>query len=177
MTKINGDKEETMITGQVQQVKREGDRVALKIGGTWYSAFTNSERMDDVTKDVLSKVAEGHEVQCEIYENKGYKNIGSAIWVTAADAQPGETPKPNPLPPGEASKPAWSGGKSGGGGGYKAYPPAEVEAAKMASFSSSYAKDVVVALIASGVIKDAGAAGDAVQAIALKIYNTLKGLK
>jgi hypothetical protein len=177
MTKINGDKEEIMITGQVQQVKREGDRVALKIGGTWYSAFTNSERMDDVTKDVLSKVAEGHEVQCEIYENKGYKNIGSAIWVTAADAQPGETPKPAPLPEGDktAGKPAWKPG--GGGGGYKAYPPAEVEAAKMASFSSSYAKDVVVALIASGVFKDAGDAGDAVQAIALKIYNTLKGLK
>jgi hypothetical protein len=174
MTKINGDKEEIMITGQVQQVKREGDRVALKIGGTWYSAFTNSERMDEVTKDVLSKVAEGHEVQCEIYENKGYKNIGSAIWVTAADAQPGETPKPKPLPEGDkGGKPAW---KPGGGGGYKAYPPAEVETAKFPAFAQSYAKDVTIELLRMGKL-ETDKVGGFMNSMAVSIFQNLKGMK
>jgi hypothetical protein len=174
ITKIHSKsvKEDTMLSGQVQQVKREGDRVALKVGGSWYSAFTNSDRMDDATRGVLAGVVEGQEVSLEIYENKGFKNIGAATWL--APAEGGEAPKPKPLSPSE-SKPAW-GGKSGGGG-YKAYPPAEVEAAKQASFSMSYSKDVVVALIASKDIVSVEAAGDALQSIAFKIFETMKGLK
>lgn len=164
-----------MLTGTISKKIVEGDRVALQIGGTWYSQFKTSERIDDVTRDILEQCQVGHEVQFDVYENRGYKNIGALLWVTREGEAPGEVPKPTAPAP-SADKPKWTPRAGGGGGGYKGYPPAEVEKAKYASFSTSYAKDLTVALVAQGAFPVPEAAIAFLEDAAKRVHKILTGL-
>lgn len=173
-TPANGPKEgPNMLTGTIEKKFVDGNRVAVTIGGKRMSAFLDSERMDDVTRDVLTNCEVGHEIQYETYENKGYVNISAALWVDVDGAH-----KKVAAPPAAASSGGskWAGKSGGGGGGYKGYPPAEVETAKYPAFAQSYAKDVTLDLIRAGKL-DAGLVGSFMNSLAISIYNNLKGMK
>lgn len=163
-----------MLTGTIEKKFVDGNRVSLTIGGKRMSAFLDSERMDDVTKDVLNHCEVGHEIQYETYENKGYTNISAALWVDVDGAHKKTTP-----PAGSSTgggRPAYAGKAGGGGGGYKAYPPAEVEVAKFPAFAQSYAKDVTIEMLRLGKI-EADKVGGFMNSLAVSIYQNLKGMK
>lgn len=171
-TSASGPKEGPhMLTGTIEKKFVDGNRVGLTIGGKRMSAFLDSEWMDDVTKDVLNHCEVGHEIQYEPYENKGYTNISAALWVDVDGAHKKTTPPPSASTGG---KPPYSGRT--GGGGYKSFPPAEVEAAKYPAFSQSYAKDVTIALLTAGKL-DSDKVGVFMNSLAVSIYQNLKGMK
>lgn len=164
------------LTGTVTFKKHEGqgtdrERVSLKINEEWYGIFPANEKTDEVTAQVVREVKDGDEISIEFYRNqKGFLTISKALAVTHVD---GETKPPS------TPKPASSGytKKAGGGGWVKqSAPPDEVEKAKQPAFAMSYGKDVTVALIDKGIIKDQATAEVVLVAIARAAYAAMKGM-
>lgn len=166
------------LTGTVTFKKHEGqgtdrERVSLKIGEEWYGIFPSNEKTDEVTAQVVREVKEGDDIAIEFYRNqKGFLTISKALKVTDVTKDGTEKPKT------EAPKSSGWTKKAGGGGWVKqAAPPKELEEAKYPSFSASYAKDITVALIANGKVKDLGEAGAVFVHLFGVIHQSLKGTK
>lgn len=175
---------DSQLTGVVSIKKHDGqgtdrERVSLKIGEDWYGIFPANEKTDEVTAEVVRAVKEGEEISIEFYRNqKGFLTISKALGVTHTDGDMKAEDRKVGTPPGGVKERSQWTKKAGGGGWVKqAAPPKEVEEAKQPAFAVSYGKDIVVELIKAGVIKDPAVAGDMLQAIALKAFNAMKGMR